>query len=382
MNIIHRYIARVYLINVLSLLVFLFGFIVVVDVFVNLRQFSRQASEGAGDGSGFRTALLTVLLIVDIWVPRLLQLFNYLGGVVLIGAMGFTCAQMVRSREFVALLASGVSLQSLARPFLIVALLVTGVQVVNMEFVVPSVAHLLTRGISDSGDRSVRSFRLPPSPDGEERLVSAARFIDETQTLVSPLIFEREPAAENTWAVRSVIVADKAVWSDGAWKLTNGVRETVTRPSEGEGAPADPAARTAQPVERVESRLSPERIKVRYLTGLAENLSFRQLGSIIEGGGLSEEKAGELQRIRFGRYASLLAGLLTLMATLPCFLQRMPGPMLKPALRATPIALVGLGAAAAASTLPLPGLPDWLGPFVPGLIMLPLAIALYSSIKS
>ena len=379
MNTIHRYIARVYLINVLSLLVFLFGFIVVVDVFLNLRRFVEQASGDAGDGSPIRTAVLTVLLIIDIWIPRLLQLFNYLGGIVLIGAMGFTCSQMVRNREFVALLASGVSLQSLARPFLIVAVLITGVQVINMEAVVPSMAHLLTRGISDSGDRSIRSFRLPPSPDGEARLVSAARFVGDEQRLISPLIYERERTPDGSYTVRAVVVADAARWDGVAWVLENGLREPVGQRAEGGSATE---ARIVEPVDRIESSLSPERIKVRYLTGLAENLSFGQLGEIIDGGGLTDDKAADLERIRFGRYASLLAGLLTLMATLPCFLLRMPGPMLKPAMRAAPVALVGLGAAAAASTLPLPGLPPWLGPFVPALIVLPLAIALYSSIKS
>ncbi len=381
MNIIHRYIARVYLINVVSLLVFLFGFIVVVDVFLNLRRFASQAADNAPGESSLHVALLTVMLIVDIWVPRLLQLFNYMGGVVLIGAMGFTCAQMVRSREFVALLASGVSLQSLARPFLVVAVLVSGVQVVNMEFVVPSMAHLLTRSISDSGDRSIRSFRLPPSPDGDERLVSAARYDDASQSLVAPRNNERSAESDGTFTVRSVIVADSARWSDGAWVLENGERRAVS-PRREDGQPAQRPQAAPEPVERFDSRLSPDRIRVRYLTGLAENLSFRQLGSIIEGGGLSEEKADELQRIRFGRYAALLASLLTLMATLPCFLVRTPGPMLRPAMRAAPVALIGLGAAAAATTLPMPGLPDWLGPFVPGLIVLPIAIALYSSIRS
>ena len=178
-----------------------------------------------------------------------------------------------------------------------------------------------------------------------------------------------------------MIVADSARWSDGAWVLENGERRAVS-PRREDGQPAQRPQAAPEPVERFDSRLSPDRIRVRYLTGLAENLSFRQLGSIIEGGGLSEEKADELQRIRFGRYAALLASLLTLMATLPCFLVRTPGPMLRPAMRAAPVALIGLGAAAAATTLPMPGLPDWLGPFVPGLIVLPIAIALYSSIRS
>ncbi|MFU8827831.1 MAG: LptF/LptG family permease [Phycisphaerales bacterium] len=382
MNIIHRYIARVYLINVVSLLVFLFGFIVVVDVFVNLRRFTAQASSTAEGESSLHVALLTVMLIVDIWVPRLLQLFNYLGGVVLIGAMGFTCAQMVRSREFVALLASGVSLQSLARPFLIVALVISGVQVVNMEVVVPSMAHLLTRGISDSGDRSIRSFRLPPSADGELRLISAARFEDAEQMLLAPMVYERVREADGTLTVRSIVRADSAHWDGSGWVLENGYRERVgTRPLEGTSRPMQ-AEPVRTPIDRLDSRLDPERIKVRYLTGLAENLSYRQLGTIIEGGGLADDKIRELQRIRYGRYAALLASLLTLMAALPCFLVRMPGPMLKPALRASLIAIPGLGAAAAASIVPMPGLPDWLGPFVPGLIMLPAAIALYSSIKS
>src|SRR6056297_2814666 len=114
MNTLERYIARLYLVNVITLFVMLAGFVVTIDVIMNLDEFSRAADRelqrAGSDDSPLRHALVTTLFIFHLWWPRLLQLFGYLAGLVLIAAMGFTCAQLVRHREFVAILASGVSL--------------------------------------------------------------------------------------------------------------------------------------------------------------------------------------------------------------------------------------------------------------------------------
>ena len=77
------------------------------------------------------------------WGPRLLQLFNYMLGVAMVVGMGFTFAGMVRRRELVASIASGLSLQRMSRPVLLVALALTGLQALNYEFLMPRVAHLL-----------------------------------------------------------------------------------------------------------------------------------------------------------------------------------------------------------------------------------------------
>ena len=109
MNRLDRYIARRYLANCIALFVVLFAFVVGIDVFLNLRRFISAATALDPDGSGLKIAAATGLAIIDLWGPRLLQLFNYLSGLVIVMAAGFTAASMVRKRELVAALASGVT---------------------------------------------------------------------------------------------------------------------------------------------------------------------------------------------------------------------------------------------------------------------------------
>jgi len=170
MNTLDRYIAKLYLLNVITLFVVLGGFIVTVDVVLNLERFSGAAErelENAGDASPLRHGLLTTLFIFHLWWPRLLQLFGYLCGMVLIAAMGFTCAQLVRHREFVAVLASGVCLHRLVKPFVVVAAGMIALQAVDQEILVPRVAHLLTRDQEESGRATVSAFPVGLTPDGQ-----------------------------------------------------------------------------------------------------------------------------------------------------------------------------------------------------------------------
>jgi lipopolysaccharide export system permease protein len=371
MKIIDRYIARSYITNIVVLFIVLFGFVIATDVFVNLGRFTRQAAEG--DAHPVRTLVLLFVLIADFWWPKLLQLFNYLNGVVLITAMGFTCVQLVRHRELVALLASGVSLHRVAAPFLMVAALFTAAQAINQELLVPRVAHLLTRDHGDSGRRSIAAFRVRLAPDGQGRNLSAASYDDEAQVMTDIIVFERDPAGR----LLTTTIADEARWDGTGWALINGMRQ---REDEVDGATARTTVR--QPIDRLETPLDPQRIKVHQLQDLAHNLSWTQLTEMRRGGGLANEQQRRLDRIRWGRLGALASTFVALAAALPCFLVRMPQPMMGPTLRAAPVALAGLGAAAAASSLTLPGLPMWLCALLPPLILLPVAMALFTTVRT
>src|SRR5947207_593492 len=102
MNTLDRYIARQYLFNVLALLVVLFSFVVAVDVSLNADKFIEAVNRIDPHAGGIRKAALVALGVLDMWWPKLLQLFNYLVGLVLVAAMGFTFTQLVRNRELVA----------------------------------------------------------------------------------------------------------------------------------------------------------------------------------------------------------------------------------------------------------------------------------------
>ncbi len=99
MKILDRYVARQYLTNILSLYVILFAFVVTIDVAMNLDHWhgGREAVAGRGDG---RRPAVRADGAVDrrLLVAQAPPLFNT-PGLVLAGAMGFTCVQMVRHRE-------------------------------------------------------------------------------------------------------------------------------------------------------------------------------------------------------------------------------------------------------------------------------------------
>ena len=173
MTTLDRSIARQFLFNTCALLVLLFSFVVAVDVSLNIDRFLRAAErmlEGE-QPSGVRKLLVAALLVADLWWPKLLQLFSYMVGLALVGAMGFTLTQMVRHRELVAALAGGISLRRLARPLLVVSAVMIGLKVVDQEFVPsdPRIAPLLTRDHGDAGSRGGQRSacrRRPTAPSG------------------------------------------------------------------------------------------------------------------------------------------------------------------------------------------------------------------------
>lgn len=375
MSLLDRSIARQYLVNIATLLLIVASLIVAVDVVINLDRFAARAEQmmtepgNAGSGGTLRHSLLTAFLIADLWGPRLLQLFMYLNGVVLIAAMGFTCSHMVRHREFVAMLAGGISLHRAARPFLIVGAVMLGAQALVQEFALPRVAHLLPRDAGDAGKRRLNSFPLHLTPDRDGRLWYARAFDDDADTLIDLAVWEHN--AEGN-LVRT-IVAERGEWDGVGWRLVNGL---ATLAGEATGAPRRPAL-----IGRIDSTLDPDRIKVRALEGFAGTLSWGQITALLSSGADSQTLE-QLDRTRWSRVASLFGSFLALWGSLSIFLVRAPRPMLVPALKAAPVALGGFAASAVASSASIPGLPVWFGAFLPCLVLLSVAIALSTGVET
>lgn len=381
LNILDRYIARQFLVNTLVLLVILCCFVVAIDVSLNIDRFITVAEDMAraenAEPTGLRTGLITVFLVSDFWWPKLLQLYNYLIGIVLVGAMGFTCAQLVRHRELVAVLASGQSLHRVARPVLLVALGFTVVQAVNQELAMPRVAPLVTRDHGDAGRRLLGSTELPLTRDGLGRYWFASTFDADRGVLEDLSVWERN---ERGLATRR-ITAETARWRDGGWDLTGGMSDPRLTPS---GAAAVPT-----PVTRIETDLDPTAIRMRRYAGFSQALSWAQIGQMIaisrqidpsSPQGRAEREA--LQRIRFGRLSVMASNVLALVVTLPFFLTRVPRNMALQSLKCAPVAIVALMGGVVGASLPVPGVPAAISAFLPVMILLPVAIAQASAVKT
>ncbi len=368
MNRLDRYIARRYLANCIALFVVLFAFVVGIDVFLNLRRFIQAARDLDPDGSSLKIVAATGLAVIDLWGPRLLQLFSYLSGLVIVMAAGFTAASMVRKRELVAALASGVSLHRLSAPMAMAAVLVLAAQAANQEFFLPRVAHLLPRDAKDIGKRKLETFRVTLLRDGAGRLWNATTFEPSEQRLTNVAIWERDSSGYITRR----IAADEAIWEGTAWRLIGGIAE---RPG---------ASNQREVVERIETDLEPTVILVRQVAGFGQSLSWRQINAALSQRDFPIDKTtrDRLNRIRFGRVAIMLSNLCVLLIAIPFFFSRTPVNMASRSFRVAPLIAIAMIGSVIGVMSPLPGLPVWLAVFFPPLVLAPIAIAALSSMKT
>lgn len=389
MSILDRSIAKHFIANAVMLLLILCCFVVTIDVSVNadryLKNAAKLATENGQEPSALRTGLVTVFLVADLWWPRLIQMTTYLLGLVMAGAMGFTCSQMVRHREMVAILASGQPLSRIARPILIAAAVLSVAQLGVQEFVLPRIAPLLTRDTGDAGGRTITATSVPLMADGRGNVLMAATFDAAGEGgagVMTQLV---------VWAIGESgikdrrITADRAVWrgqggSDsnlGSWELENGIVEDRS---------TDEGARLSR-IDRFPTDLTPTAITVRRYGGYSQCLSWTQLleleAATRESRGVdARRQLARLERLRWGRISTIATTLLALSITMPFFITREPKNMVVQSLKCAPVAILSLMGGALGSAAEIPGVPAALGVFVPAMILMPISIATLTNIKT
>ncbi len=417
MTTLDRYIARQFLFNVMALMVLLFCFVVTVDVTLNLDRFMGRAEEierqsAAASArpvgpavsanpaaqahapappfppapvkpSAVRKGVLTALLVFDLWWPRLLQLFNYTIGLCLVGAMGFTFTQLVRHREMVAVLAGGISLYRLLVPVFVVAIAMMALKTINQELVIsnPRVAPLLARDPGDAGNRDLSTFRVQLVADGRGQVWFAGEFEPRTNVLTNVDIWRRNSSG----VVTSRVSADEARWrGGGVWDLVNprvSSMEMGRAGSVGPGGVGGARVRTEPPTQ-IETDLEPSTLLFKEFASYRQCLSWGQIGEMLGSPQLKADLREELQRIRWGRISTMISSLLALAITMPFFLLREPRNMVVQSLKCAPVGIVSLVGGTLLAAMPIPGLPAGFAVFLPVLVLLPIAVAVLSGVRT
>ncbi|HEB60814.1 MAG TPA: YjgP/YjgQ family permease [Phycisphaeraceae bacterium] len=382
MSILDRYIARQYLLNCLILLVVLCTMVVMVDMFLHLDRFTSKVVELQAMDMGvpreqvhlsaLETTTGVVRLAVGFYGPQLLRLFAFLLGTVLMAAMGFTFSQMARKREMTAVLASGVSLPRLAVPVLLVAVGLNVVQLVVQETVIPRYKYLIARSHGEIGEANLDAFRVPFTPDGEGRLLEARRFNEGSNTLEKLVVIERN----DEHIMKALITAPFATWDGQAWVLQDGIREEMALDS-------SESIKPEVKVKRLATDLDPATLLLRKHQALRSMLSWREVSRILHKSRvLDDAMRAELQRIRWSRPVSAVNNLLMLAALIPFFLVREPKNMALQAAKAVPVGLV-IGIISLIGVMmntdPIP--PQW-GVWLSSAILLPIALASWSMIRT
>ncbi|MHC5022839.1 MAG: LptF/LptG family permease [Planctomycetota bacterium] len=375
MSLLDRYIVGRFLVNFAILLALLFLFASTIDVVLNLDEFVDVAKDRGDDATGIlRLVISVVVLAMNFELPRLFQFYAYLHGLVAIGAMGFTLAQMHRNKELVAVMASGVSLHRVAMPFVVGVFALSLVQLLNQEWMLPRVAPLLLRGHGHIGEGGVEEFSIPFTPGRDGTLLQAAAFDPRTNTLTRPTILERDERG----GTQRRITAAVAIWDDSleSWKLRNG-QATRSEPAAGR---AGSALVVREPLEVYATDLSPRLLMVRRYGQFAGMLSQQQINDMLRSGTVADVSA--LLRHRYARFGTVLVNVLVIVITLPFFLLREPSNLFRQSVICAGTALPVLMTALVLMTVNMPGLTPAVSVFLPAILLLPVAIARMTFIRT
>ncbi|MEE2680968.1 MAG: LptF/LptG family permease [Planctomycetota bacterium] len=361
MTLLDRFIAFRFLGNFLTLFCLIFLFYVSVDVVLQFDQFVEAAQEAVA-GERFSSVWgATILAILDFHGPRVFQFFGFMIGLASVAAAGFTLSQMQRSRELVAMLASGIPLHRIALVIFVTAGFLNLLQVLNQEFVIPRLAPVLLREHGQILSTTQTVFSVPLTRDGGDNLFSGRNLDVNQGTINDLLVMVRD---EDGTADRR-IYAKTASWDDDsdAWLLESGV-------STSRSGPEQEVLERRELVESYPTDLSPHALSVRRDRDRAQMLSTLEIRDLRMQSG---ESSSSLARLMWSRIGSIGVNLLVLLLVLPSFLRRLPAPMLVQSVHCAIIGVPALLISVLIMMLPVPGVSPAVMGILPTALLIPIS---------
>ncbi|MHC4475754.1 MAG: LptF/LptG family permease, partial [Planctomycetota bacterium] len=214
MKTLDKYVAKNFLVGYCISFCVLIGLRIIIELFVNLDEFTEHADLG--------TIAVVKNILIFYGVNSTLY-FRDFAGIITVLAAVFSLGKMVRANEFVAMMASGVSLKRVIAPVVFLSILATALLVVDQEFIIPAFGDKLARDEDDVPGQESYAVRF--IIDGNGSLIFAQRFDMKTNTLYVPTILIRRQIADTgLWEPTGRIAAQKAVYNPktGNWDLTYG----------------------------------------------------------------------------------------------------------------------------------------------------------------
>ncbi|MGD2107883.1 MAG: LptF/LptG family permease [Phycisphaerae bacterium] len=312
-----RYLLRSLMVNYLIGLGVMLSLYVVLDMFVNMDEFTEQ---------GYSLPVVVGNIASYYW-PNLFLYFSQLCGAITLFACMATIARMRKLNEMTAILASGVSLYRVAIPVIGFGIATTALQILDTEWWIPHVAHKLARDHDDVDGK--KTFEVLFVRDGNDALVSSRQFHPTRYDLQDLLVLVRDESG----AISQTLEADRAVWVAphgpgpiGRWRLERGRKVSRMQASAGDLGPRSQKLVTYP--KYFETDLTPEVIQLRQASGWVRFLSLDQLGELEERDGPMRSSA---VRTRHARIVAPFVNIVLVMLGLPFFLSRSPATVLSDA---------------------------------------------------
>ena len=222
-------------------------------------------------------------------------------------------------------MASGMSLKRILAPILLLSVLLTGLMVVDQEFVIPKYAYELTRDHDELSSEKAYSIWFVGDKNGS--LFCSLHYDEKIQRFHEPFIILREPVEgqdDNIHRVTGKIRADSAVYDDerGGWALTNGKKMLL-----GGSDLKRMGGRLTEPIDFYPSNLSAADIPIRRREGFKALLSLRQLTELENNPGVRTTDLASLALQKHSRVTDPIVNLIMLMVALPVLVCRDPKTM-------------------------------------------------------
>jgi lipopolysaccharide export system permease protein len=306
MKILDKYVAKNFLIGYAIAFCVLIGLRIIIDLFVNLDEFAEHADLGA---------FAVVGNILNFYGLHSLLYFRDFAGMITVVAAAFSLGKMIRSNELVAVMASGVSLKRVIVPIVLLTFLLTGLLVIDQEFLIPPFSDKLVRG--QDAVPGQETYDVWFIDDGNGSLICTERFDVKTSTLYKPTIITRSRKADSVvWEVTGRISAERAVYNPetSRWDLING--QLIEKGSQ----------TGAQPIASYASDITPKDIPVMRRSRHITLLSSRQL-AVLSAQRTKIKDLAQLYSQKHFRITDPIISLVMLMVSLPILVCRDPKSM-------------------------------------------------------
>lgn len=319
MKILDRYVAKNFIIGYVIAFCVLMGLRIITDLFIKLDEFTEHPD--------LDTAAV-IKNILTFYGLNCTLYFRDFAGMITAVAAAFSFGRMVRSNELVAVMASGISLKRIIAPIVFLALLLTGLLVIDQELLIPPLADKLVRSHDDLPGQE--SYDVKFIGDGNGSLINSQKFEVETSTMHDPIILLRQKTSRpGIWEVTGRIDAERAVYNsqEGRWDLYTRDPNTGEQFAHGVLYEYEMGSRKEpRPIASYHSDITAKDVPVRRKSEHKTLLSLRQLSALAAQSTKIRDEA-QLRSQRHFRITDPIINLVMLMVSLPILVCRDPKSM-------------------------------------------------------
>jgi lipopolysaccharide export system permease protein len=318
MKILDKYVIKNFLVGYLIAFFVLIGLRIIIDLFVNLDEFAEHSDLGV---------MAVLYNIARYYGMHSTLYFRDFAGMITVVAAAFSLGKMTRQNELTAVLASGVSLKRVIAPIIMMAVLLTGVLVIDQEILIPSMAEKLVMNRDVLPGKA--SYDVWFLSDKNGSLISSVDFDVATATLKKPTIITRQRQNDSLiWDVTGKISASSATYNEQtqSWDLKDGYFLARQEHSDNRSLEKARRGQTLQKIESYKSDIAPKDIPILRKEEYMSLLSSGQLADLANRSTQVKDLT-QLYSQKHFRVTDPIVNLIMLMVGLPVLVCREPKAM-------------------------------------------------------